>query len=90
MTEQAIQKQILNYLKHNNWFAYKTIMGNRAGIPDIYALHNGRHIWIEVKRANGRVSKIQNYVHDEMEKQGAEVYVVKSLAELIEILKEKL
>jgi len=59
MLEKTIQSQILNRLKNSGWFAFKTIISNKAGMPDIYCVRQSRHVWIEVKQANGRTSPIQ-------------------------------
>jgi len=88
MLEKTIQSQILNRLKNSGWFAFKTIISNKAGMPDIYCVRQGRHVWIEVKQANGRTSPIQDHIHNELKQQGAEVYIIKSLEELDNVLND--
>jgi len=52
------------------------------GWPDLVAIRGGRTVWIEVKRPGGVLSAIQMHRHNEMRKQGAEVYTVQGVAEV--------
>lgn len=85
--ESSVQKAILKYLKQHKFFTFKTIVNNSAGIPDIYALKDGVNIWIEVKRPGGKVSPIQEHIHQKMRENRGIVLVVDSVAELQEQLK---
>jgi Holliday junction resolvase len=60
-TEQSIQNSILRFLKVRHIFAVKTIVTNRAGTPDILAIHpkDGRFLAIEVKTQKGVLSPLQ-------------------------------
>lgn len=88
MLESKIQASILKYLKTEDYFTVKTIVNNKAGVPDIYALKDGISIWIEVKRPGGRVSPIQSYIHSQIREKGGIIFVVDSLDDLKEKLKE--
>lgn len=62
--EQALQKQILAYLKDEGYYTVKTVVSNRSGVPDIIACSpSGRFVAIEVK-APGKLlntSPLQSY-----------------------------
>ena len=49
-SEQAIQRDILKYLKSVGAYTIKVSAATKAGIPDIICCYKGRFIAIEVKR----------------------------------------
>ena len=49
-SEQAIQSDILKYLKSVGAYTIKVSAATKAGIPDIICCYKGRFIAIEVKR----------------------------------------
>ena len=60
VNEQAIQKNILNFLKNEGFVTMKVIVAERAGILDIIACSkDGRYYEIEVKTPRGVTSKLQ-------------------------------
>lgn len=60
-SEQAIQSDILKYLKSVGAYTIKVSAATKAGIPDIICCYKGRFIAIEVKRpeAKTNVSPLQ-------------------------------
>lgn len=75
MLEQQIQSKIIRNLEKEGWYVVKLITTTKAGIPDLLCLKNGRAVFIEVKRPGGKVSKLQEFRHDELRKQGFEVII---------------
>lgn len=63
MTEQQIQKKILNYLDSIDCYTIKVVTANKSGVPDIFACYDGKFLAIEVKRpeAINSVTKLQEY-----------------------------
>ena len=62
MTETKVQKHILKVLETNGIIAVKTVIMNRAGIPDILACtKEGRFLAIEVKTETGKLSELQRH-----------------------------
>ena len=59
--EQRIQSKIMQYLKKEGIYAFKTITLGRKGIPDIIACVNGRFVAIEVKQPGGRLTELQSW-----------------------------
>ncbi len=102
MNEIAIQKSILNYLtlfsrKHNLYFfragsgAIKTAQGRyfksgKPGCPDIVCCYKGQFIGLEVKTDKGRQSQSQKEAEFEIGASGGRYYVVRSVADVAEIL----
>lgn len=63
MTEQQIQKKIVNYLEGQGCYVVKVISATKAGVPDILGCYKGMFFGIEVKTPKTRhnVSKLQEY-----------------------------
>jgi Holliday junction resolvase len=76
MTEQAIQRKLIKQLEAEGYYVIKLTVTNKTGIPDLIALKPNEVRFIEVKRPNGKVSKIQEYRIKELRNLGfvAEVY----------------
>ena len=76
MTEQQIQKRRIDQLEADGWYVIKLIKTNKNGIPDIVAVKNNDVLFVEVKKPNGIVSKLQEYRLKEIEGYGikTEIY----------------
>jgi Holliday junction resolvase len=76
MTEQAIQRKLIKQLEADGYYVIKLTVTNKTGIPDLIALKPNEVRFIEVKRPNGKVSKIQEYRIKELRSLGftADVY----------------
>lgn len=62
MKEQGIQTKIIKHLDTNGHKVSKTLVMNRAGLPDIYSCSPNGLLWvIEVKTPTGVLSKLQEY-----------------------------
>lgn len=61
-------------------------MGVRAGVPDICIIHRGRSIFIELKTADGKVSKTQTEMMATLTLAGAVCTVCRSVDEVEEFL----
>lgn len=79
MTEQQIQKKIIDRYTAKGWYVIKLIKTNKNGIPDLLCLKNGEHpLFIEVKTETGRLSKLQEYRIDEIKKAGFDAEVLRN------------
>ena len=76
MTEQQIQYKRIKELESEGYYVIKLIKTNKNGIPDLIAIPpNSNVIFSEVKRPNGKLSKLQEYRLKELESYGrTEVY----------------
>lgn len=62
MSEQKVQKKILDWLTKQGYYTVKTIVSNKKGVPDILACSpNGRFVAIEAKFGKNKASKLQEY-----------------------------
>ena len=85
--ESEIQSQIRDYLRWTGWFVVKIhqSMGSYKGIADLYAIREGRSVWIEVKRPGGRMSEHQRRFKKDIERHGG-TYILATGIEDVESL----
>ncbi len=77
MTEQRIQKKRIDQLEAEGYYVIKLIKTNKNGIPDLIAVHpDGKILFSEIKKEDGKLSELQKYRLKELEKKGfkTEVY----------------
>jgi len=76
MKEQQIQSKKIKELEAQGYYVIKLTVTNKPGIPDIIAIPpNSDVLFIEVKRPDGKVSKLQEYRHKELEEKGIKVEI---------------
>lgn len=88
MTESVLQQQIIKEAKKRGVLALKVEAVARRGLPDLLLIYNGRTVHVEVKspKGTGRLSVLQTRMIDTLRSHGAEVFVVDSLKNSIELL----
>jgi Holliday junction resolvase len=76
VTEQQIQAKRIKELEGEGYYVIKLIKTNKNGIPDLIAIPpNSNVIFSEVKKPNGKLSKLQEYRLKELKTYGrTEVY----------------
>jgi len=77
MTEQQIQSKRIKQLEAEGYYVLKLVKTNKNGIPDVLAIRSdGSILFSEIKKPDGRLSKLQEYRLKELEKYGfdTEVY----------------
>lgn len=89
MTEQKIQKKIIDVLNKQGWHVVKIISCNVSGTPDLIACKGSRCVWIEVKRPGGKLSKLQEFTHRQMRGKGLTVFVAYGVEDVEVIMKLK-
>jgi hypothetical protein len=71
MTEQAIQKKRIKQLEEEGYYVIKLVQTNKNGIPDLIAIPpNSDVLFSEVKRPEGKLSKLQEYRIRELKEHG--------------------
>ena len=80
MTEQQIQSKRIKELEELGYYVIKLIQTNKNGIPDLILIPQNSDVeFIEVKKANGKISKLQEYRIEELKEHGLKVTVHKGL-----------
>jgi len=78
MTEQQIQAKRIKELEAEGYYVIKLMKTNKNGIPDLIAIPKDSNVlFSEVKRPNGKVSKLQEYRIKELENHGIKVEIYK-------------
>lgn len=87
--ESDIQRQIKDYLQLKGWFCVKIhqSLGSYKGIADLYAIKDGRHIWVEVKTPMGKVSPYQEQFRRDVEAHGGKYVVARGIEDLERVMK---
>jgi hypothetical protein len=62
-------------------------MGLKPGVPDIEIIDGGRAYWLELKAKRGRLTAAQHECHTEIRRAGALVAVIKSIDEVLPVLR---
>ena len=71
-----MQSKIIKYLENKGYYLIKLIKTNKNGIPDLLALKENEIYFIEVKRKDGKLSKIQEYRIRELNNNGFKVDII--------------
>ena len=80
MKEQQIQSKRIKELEDEGYYVIKLINTNKNGIPDLIAIPpNSDVLFIEVKGPNGKVSKLQEFRHQELADKGIKVEIFKPI-----------
>jgi len=78
MTEQQIQSKRIKQLEAEGYYVLKLIKTNKNGIPDLVALpKNCKVLFSEIKKPEGRLSKLQEYRLKELESYGFKTEIYK-------------
>jgi|TARA_R110002050_G_scaffold128157_5_gene249415 Holliday junction resolvase-like predicted endonuclease len=78
MTEQKIQSKKIKELEALGYYVIKLKLTNKNGIPDLIAIPKNSDVeFIEVKKPKGKLSKLQEYRIQELQKHGVKVEVYK-------------
>lgn len=76
MTEQQLQSKRIKELEAEGYYVIKLVKTNKNGIPDLIAIPSGSDVlFVEVKSSSGKVSKLQEFRHEELKKHGVRVDV---------------
>ena len=71
MTEQQIQAKKIKELESKGYYVIKLINTNKNGIPDIIAIAPSADVlFVEVKKEDGKVSKLQEFRLKELQNHG--------------------
>lgn len=89
-SEKTIQTEVINYLKKLQNKGYPIYFERRQaggfnykkGISDLYCIINGKHVEIEIKRDDGKLSVMQEKWRDYCLKNNIEWICIKSVKEL--------
>lgn len=70
LSEQKIQKKIIDYLESIGAYTIKVITANKSGVPDVHACYQGRWISIECKVPGEQPEPLQYHHLNQIQKAG--------------------
>ena len=71
MTEQQVQTKLIKELEGRGYYVIKLVKTNKNGIPDLIAIPKNCDVeFYEVKRHDGKPSKLQEYRIKELNNHG--------------------
>jgi hypothetical protein len=80
MKEQQIQAKKIKELEAQGFYVIKLINTNKNGIPDLIAIPPDSDVqFIEVKKPDGKMSKLQEFRKRELENHGVKVEIYKGI-----------
>ena len=78
MLESKIQAKKIKELEKEGYYVIKLSLTNKPGIPDLIAIPpNCDVLFVEVKKPDGKLSKLQEFRLKELEKHGIKVEIFK-------------
>lgn len=91
MLEKSIEKSLRDMLHRRGALCYKFTSPGNPGVPDrIVLLPSGRVVFVELKAEFGRLDDRQRRQIERMRKTGADVRVLKGLAQVKQFVEEVL
>jgi len=76
MKEQQIQSKKIKDLESQGYYVIKLTTTNKNGIPDLIAIPpNSDVLFVEVKKPDGKMSKLQEFRKKELESHGVKVEI---------------
>lgn len=89
MKESAIEARLVRMVRERGGLCYKFVSPGNPGVPDrIVITPGGRTIYVELKTEVGRLSGLQKWQRSELEKRGADIRVLKGLAQVKQFVEE--
>lgn len=73
--EKDVEKQVVDYAKATGWFTTKIVSPGTDGMPDRLFIHDGTHLWAEMKREGEDARLKQQYRMKQMRDHGAICFV---------------
>ena len=88
--ESTLTRKIVSYLESFGCLCikYHASQFTPAGIPDLIVIRGGVTVWLEIKTATGRLSKIQVHRHLQMRRYGSLIATVRSPEEALEFVSQ--
>lgn len=85
--EKDFQSDVISFLTQIGFFVFKCESQTR-GIPDLFCIRGGVHIFIEIKLPSGKLSKIQSLMIERINERGGNAFVAYDMEDIHGIIKE--
>lgn len=89
MLEREIESWLNKKVRELGGISFKFVSPNNPGVPDrIYIFPGGRVYFVELKTEIGKLSNIQKWQRERIQKMGCRYYLVKGMPQAREFVKE--
>ena len=78
-SESYIERAVVKYARSKGMLSYKLVSVTHRGLPDRLFIYAGEIFFVEFKTKEGRLSRMQEYIIDELYEQSMDVFVVDSV-----------
>jgi hypothetical protein len=86
-SEKVLEKKLGDKIKKLGGLSLKLLSKHFTGLPDrVCLLPGGILFFVEIKTTKKKATKIQLYVHKQLQKLGFEVYIVDTSIQIKELL----
>lgn len=76
MNEQQVQSKLIKELEEKGYYVIKLVKTNKNGIPDLIAIPKNSDVeFFEVKRYDGKPSKLQEFRIKELNNHGVKAII---------------
>ena len=76
MNEQQVQSKLIKELEEKGYYVIKLVKTNKNGIPDLIAIPKNSDVeFFEVKRYDGKPSKLQEFRIKELKNHGVKAII---------------
>lgn len=88
ISEKAVERYLVLECRSRGWICWKFSSPNMRGVPDRLIVSPGGVFFAEVKGSTGRLTKLQNKTIADLQRQLAEVWVVRSREDVQSLMRE--
>lgn len=85
LLERDVEKAFCKRVKQRGGLVFK-FTSAVSGVPDRVVILGGDTFFVELKRPSGKVRKLQKAMIRKMREAGAEVYVIRSIKQIEEVV----
>ena len=78
ISESALERRFVKQVKKMGAYVRKIESPENNGIPDRLVIYKGYHVFVELKRFDGRVQPVQRHEHSMIRRAGGTVVVINS------------
>lgn len=88
MSESKLQGKAIKLLETAGWYVIRIIAASKAGVSDLVCCDPyGRFITIEIKFGKNKLTKLQMYNMEQVEKRNGIAYVINTIEQIETIIK---
>lgn len=86
MLEAQLERKCISYANSDDWYTTKFSSPGNAGVPDRVFIKDGRVIFVEFKKSDGALRKLQEITISILRQHGANVAVVTNFTDFKRVL----